>query len=118
MVNFLVVKNLTTKLLIREKDRQPLCLYNLKSTVWGEESRCVVCRRGEYTAEGRRSRKPTFVIMFAKSEQRTQQRIENTTLLDNRQGLNLRPQSRKILLAQVEPDIRNVRKHSLSIRPS
>ena len=40
------------------------------------------------------------------------------TLLDNRQGLNLRPQSRKMLLAQVEPDIRNVRKHSLSIRPS
>lgn len=61
-------------------------------------------QKGEYTAKGRRSRKP-------KSEQRTQQRIENTTLLDNRKGLNLRAQSRKIWLAQVEPDIRNVHKH-------
>ena len=70
----------------------------------------MVCRRGEYTAKGRRSREPTLVII-AKSEQRTQQRIENTTLLDNRQGLNLRAQSRKMLPAEVEPDIRNVHKH-------
>ena len=114
MVNFLVVKNLTTKLWIREKDRQPLCSYNSKvHCVGGEESRCVVCRRGEYTAKGRRSRKerPQTHVIIAKSEQRTQQKIENTTLLDNRQGLNLRAQSRKMLLAQVEPDIRNVHKH-------
>ena len=52
----------------------------------------------------------TFVIT-AKSAQRTPQRIESTTLLDNRQGLNLRAQSRKMLLAQVEPDIRNMHKH-------
>ena len=72
-----------------------------------------MCRRGEYTAKGRRSRKERLQthVIIAKSEQRAQQKIENTTLLDNRQGLNLRAQSRKMLLTQVEPDIRNVHKH-------
>ena len=86
-----------------------------KSTVWGERKVGAWCAEGGSTprkvADHAKSvRKITFVII-AKSEQRTQQRIENTTLLDNRQGLNLRAQSRKMLLAQVEPDIRNVHKH-------
>lgn len=86
----------------------------LQSPLCGERKVGAWCaERGEYTAKGHRSRKerPQTHVIIAKSEQRTQQKIENTTLLDNRQGLNLRAQSRKMLLAQVEPDIRNVHKH-------
>ena len=98
-------KGQTTSLFLQIQS--PLCRER-KVGAWCAEKGGVHCERSPITQ--RASTNPRWVIL-AKSEQRTQQRIENTTLLDNRQGLNLRAQSRKMLPAQVEPDIRNVHKH-------
>ena len=97
-------KGQTTSLFVQIQS--PLC-GERKVGAWRAERGSTLRKVADHAKS---VRKITFVII-AKSEQRTQQRIENTTLLDNRQGLNLRAQSRKMLLAQVEPDIRNVHKH-------